>query len=58
MIQNHLMKLIMEEELILEEQELSTEEKTQDDIYLKPEKEYTPKKPCPVCGRTDCKFFP
>jgi hypothetical protein len=47
----------MEEELLLEEQELSTEKKTQDDIYLEPEKVFKPKQPCPVCGRTDCRFI-
>jgi hypothetical protein len=47
----------MEEELIIEEDEILTVEKPDEDLDTTSEKEFTPKKPCPFCGRMDCEWI-
>jgi len=47
----------MEEELIIEEDEILTEAIPEEDWDVKPNKEQSPKRPCPFCGRMDCEWI-
>ena len=47
----------MAEELIIEQDEILTVEKPDEDLDTTPEKEFTPKKSCPFCGRTDFEWI-